>query len=217
MEKNIYKSALYNSVYNAKLWMMATFGVIVSNVFLAFLVLTADTTEKTIVIPPNANKEFTVRGDFLDPSYLEMMARYHAGLLLNYQRDNINSQHNAFLLSVSPAIYPELSTTLRVKENKVVRNDVSSTFHPLGIHVRDGDVVISGLKIGYIGSKEISRLIRSYEFVYSYAGGALQVVSYKEVEKAPEGGYSSVNSDELIDLNKDDLTEGGSNGESNAN
>lgn len=215
MDRQVYKSAIHNTVYNAKLWMLAAFGMAISNVLLTFFVITADTTEKTIVIPPNANKEFSVRGDYLDPAYLEMMARYHSGLLLNYQRDNIKSQHDTFLLSVSPAIYPKLSTTLKVKENRVFRNNVSSTFHPLGIHVADGEVVISGLKIGFIGSKEVSRLVRKYKFEYSYFGGVLQVVSYKEVEKSPEGGYSEVNEEELIDLNTDDLTEGGSSNENN--
>ena len=185
MNKDKYLSSMVAANYRTAVWMVVSGGLLLANMLLAIFIFTADMTEKTIILPPDVTKPFSIHNNVISPSYLEDMTRYFAQLLLTYQDDNVTAQFDTVLRHVDPRIYGDLKATLHARAARVHRHLIGSVFHPMGIHVARMKATINGELISMIGKKIISRHQRYYEFQYAYRNGAFYLTSFQELELHP--------------------------------
>lgn len=195
MDKQKYTSTVINANYKATLWMGIAAIMLVSNVMLAGFVVTADTSEKTIVVPPQVEKPFTVQGNEVSTAYIEQMARYFSQLLLTYHKQNAQAQFNTVLHYTDPSVYSEMKTRFAVDYDRISRNDISSVFYMMGIHIKKDVAVISGELNGFIGSHLVSKKQKTYELRFNY-NGQLTITGFNELQKDSVGSYEVVKPDD---------------------
>jgi len=198
VDKKKYTSTVINANYKANLWMGIAAIMLVSNVMLAGFVATADTSEKTIVVPPQVEKPFTVQGNEVSPAYIEQMARYFSQLLLTYHKQNAQSQFDTVLHYTDPSVYSEMKTRFAVDYDRISRNDISSVFYLMGIHIKKNVAIISGELNGFIGSHLVSKKQKTYELRFNY-NGQLTITGFNEMQKDSVGSYEVVKpEDEML-------------------
>ncbi len=185
MVKNKYVSAIVNSEYTKVFWMGVSGVLLISNVMLANFVMTATTTEKTIVTPPVVTKAFWVRGDEISKEYIEQMADYFSQQLLTYQVDTAESRFDTVLHFVDPQHYAEMKSKLGSDAERIKRNEMSSVFYSQGIHIKDKSAVITGELVGMVGEQIVSRAQKHYEIKFAYNNGVLTIESFTEVQLEP--------------------------------
>lgn len=199
MDSQKYKSALLNAIFNKYLWMLISLFLVVSNTLLSYFVITANTSEKTIVVPPSLDKAFWVEGNKVSPDYLEQMAKYFSQLLLTYHKENIAAQHDMVLRYTDSSVYGALRANLATDAERVVRNDMSSVFYQKGAHIKKNTVYIDGVLLGMMGKKVVSRVNKTYKIEFEYRNGSLNVISFSEVLKSlRDDGYIDVVEEEDI-------------------
>lgn len=197
MDKKKYGSAIINANYKSSLWMGVAAVLLLSNLMLAYFVMTADTTEKTIVTPPMMDTPFSVTGNEVSPEYIEQMARYFSQLLLTYHKANAQAQFNTVLHYTDPTVYSEMKSQFAVDYDRISRNDISSVFYMMGIHVKKNVAIITGELNGYIGSHLVSKQQKTYELSFRY-NGALTITGFNEIQRDSTGGYKVVEQDEAV-------------------
>jgi len=194
VDKNKYVSALLSSKYTTKLALGVAGFLLLSNTMLSYFVMTADTSEKTIVVPPVLDKPFTVQGNNLSPEYVEQMARFFSGLLLTYQKQTAKSQFDIVLHYFEPAAYNNMKARFAVDNDRISRNDLSSVFYLMSIHISQNTALFSGELRGSIGSHVVSIRQKTYELKFSYDGN-LHILGFNEMRKDPTGKYQVIEPD----------------------
>ena len=195
MDRQKYSSKVINANYKATLWMGLAVALLASNVMLASFVMTADTSEKTIVVPPQMDKPFSVHGNEVSPEYIEQMARYFSQLLLTYHKSNAQSQFNTVLYYTDPSVYSEMKTRFSIDYDRISRNDISSVFYQMGIHIKNNVAYISGELNGFVGSHLVSKRQKTYELRFSYNGN-LTITAFNEIKRDSMGAYEVIEPDE---------------------
>jgi conjugal transfer pilus assembly protein TraE len=156
-------------------------GLVIANLALAYFVMTADTSEKTILVPPQFDKPMTFAGGELTPAYLEQMGRYFGNLLLTWHKANAMSQFEQVLNYVDPSIFSTLREQFAADFKRISRNDLSSVFFINGIDVKKNIVVIKGIQQLKVGSQVVSQGQKFYELTFGYPSGRLVITSYREL------------------------------------
>jgi len=197
VDKQKYTSTVINANYKANLWMGIAAVMLMSNVMLAGFVFTADTSEKTIVVPLQVEKPFTVQGNEVSTAYIEQMARYFSQLLLTYHKKNAQSQFNTVLHYTDPLVYSEMNTRFAVDYDRISRNDISSVFYLMSINIKKNVAVISGELNGFIGSQLVSKKQKTYELRFNY-NGQLTITGFNELQKDTVGSYKIVKHDDDV-------------------
>ena len=197
MDKQKYSSTVINANYKASLWMGVAGVLLLSNLMLAGFVVTADTSEKTIVVPPQVDTPFSVQGNEVSPAYSEQMARYFSQLLLTYHKQNAQSQFDTVLHYTDPSVYSAMKTRFAVDYDRISRNDISSVFYLMGIHIKKDVAVITGELNGFIGSHLVSKRQKTYELRFKY-NGKLTITGFNELEKDSVGSYQVVKPNEEV-------------------
>jgi len=185
VNSNKYKSAWLSAHYRSSVWMMVAAVLLVSNLLLSIFVLHADTSEKTIIVPPSLNKPFWIRGTQLSPDYIEQMAAYFSQLLLTYHPQNARSQFESVLRYTDPHTYNAMKAKLYADAQRITRNEISSVFYPMGIHISNTLATINGELVGMIGQQVVSRKQKYYGIQFDYRNGSLFVESFNEL--IPDG------------------------------
>lgn len=164
-------------------WRMMAFGLLAVNATLSITIAGTDTTEKTIVVPPTLEKPFWVKGSEMSPEYLEEMARYLAGLVLNVTPNSVDTSHEIFLRYVAPANFGDVRTRLAVEADRLKRDNASAAFYPVGYQTKakNRQTVITGDVTTMVGKQVISTVRRSWRFTYTLASGRLEVAEFVEV------------------------------------
>lgn len=187
MDKAKYASALISANYKSGLWMIIAGLMLFSNVCLAVFVLTADTSEKTIVVPPDLEKPFSVKGDELSSEYIEQMTRYFSQLLLTYQPQNANAQFGSVLRFTSPSIYGELKARFDLDEERINRNSISSVFYLKSINIKKNVALIEGEQLAIVGSRLVSNKQKKYRLEYTYNSGRFYLSAFNEMRRGASG------------------------------
>ena len=73
MDSKKYASALKNAEYKSHVWLACGAVLLIANLMLAMAVISADSNEKTIIVPAGFNTPFTVEGNKVSPEYIEQM------------------------------------------------------------------------------------------------------------------------------------------------
>jgi conjugal transfer pilus assembly protein TraE len=183
------KRQRYESDKNAALagearWRRFAYGLLAANALLAVTVAGTDTREKTIVTPPVIERPFWVKGTEVSPEYLEEMARYLSTLVENATPKSIDGNIEIFLRYVAPESYGVIRSRMAVQADRLKRDDVSTTFYPVGYQTRleQRQTVITGDFVTMVGKQRISSMRRSWRYDYSFTGGRLWVSEYMEVD-----------------------------------
>ena len=195
MDRKKYISSLFQAKMNSRFLSILCLIIVFSNLILSLFVIFADTSEKTILIPFGMDRKFSIKGDEVDPVYIEEMANKVSQLLLTYQKENITYRFKQVLRLVDPSIYSEMSSRFKIEEKRIFQNDISSVFFPRSIHIEKTTAFISGEQTAYIGSQLVSRLPKTYRFDFKYQG-ELMFSGFKEVvkSKANSSVYENVKS-----------------------
>lgn len=188
MDKKKYSSTLAQAIWQTNYSRIIALGLLISNMVLAYAIVSADISEKTIVVPPGFDTPFAVKGNDVSPEYIQQMGRYLSQLLLTYQKKNARAQFDTVLRYAHPAVYGDLRTRFRMEVDRIGRNDISSVFHILSIHSRKDKAIIYGELTGFIGGHQVSKREKTYELNFQY-GGTLQITGFNELQKDSVGGY----------------------------
>ena len=191
MDKRKYTSTVINANYKASLWMSLSALLLVSNVMLSGFVLTADTAEKTIVVPPRLDKPFSVQGNDISPDYIEQMARYFSQLLLTYHKHNAKAQFDTVLHYTDPSVYSEMKTRFALDHDRISRNDISSVFYLMGLHIKKNVAIISGELNGFVGSHLVSTKQKTYALHFHY-DNQLRLTGFNALQQDSSGAYEVV-------------------------
>ena len=207
MDKQKYASAIINTYYRASFWTFVSVALLISNVLLSVFVVTADTSEKTIIVPPDLEKSFFVKGDELSPEYIEQMAKYFSQLLLTYHKQNAQSQFNTILRHTNPLVYGEMNTRFLIEVERILRNDISSVFYLMGIHIKNNSAVLIGEQLGMVGSQVVSKNKKTYQINFNYDSGKLTIVGFNEVIKTSSGKYEVIKEENQVMIDPPDFSE----------
>ena len=183
VNKEKYLSALTSANYKTAVWMLVAGILLVTNLLQTLFLFTADLTEKTIVVPPDLAKPFSIHKSEVSPAYVEQMPHYLSQLLLTYHDDNVAAQFDSVLRHVDPSAYAHLKAEFHAQADRVRRHLIGSVFYPMGIHVAKLTATINGELVSMIGQKIVSRKQKYYQFAYAYRNGSFYLVKFQELEK----------------------------------
>lgn len=192
MNKQKFSSLLGDTLAKLATWRMVCGVMLISNVGLVLYMFQLETAEKTIIAPPNFDRPFSIQGDEVSPSYIEQMTHFFAQQRLTYNKRNAGSRFDALLPFFSPAAYSSMQAALSSEARRISRNDISSVFHPMAISIDGMTAIIKGELIGMMGSRIISKKVKSYRFEYAYRNGLFSIVSLREVLETPGGDIIEV-------------------------
>lgn len=183
LHRNNYESLVFTLSANRNRYALIGVFLLVSNLILTITLFSMDSREKTIIVPTGMTKAFYVKGDMVDPVYIEQMSRYIAQLRWTYTESTAGSNFREILHFVSPEQYGELDARFADEATEIQRNQISSAFSPEAIQVypEEKRAVIRGTHIGYMGTQIINRSMRFLEIRYRYTGDRFHVTGMKEL------------------------------------
>ncbi len=194
MKRSHYLSQLANSGYQQAALKVVAGVLLLTNLILVAIVWRATgQAEKTIVVPPDFRRSFWVSGEELSPEYLEQMAMYYSGLLLNYNPANLGYQSNQFLRFVEPGVYGELSSRFEEDKGRVTRNQLSSAWFPQQVDMQGMTVEITGIQTVFVGKNVTEQKQRRYRLELSQ--GQQQPLIRDFLEVPDRGGQNKPQGD----------------------
>ena len=143
-----FRSNLSTAQWGNRMWSGIAIAMVISNVLLAYHIITNDTREKTIVVPPEIEQPFSIQGDNASPEYLTQVGEWFASLALSYNPKNVDYRINVFLRYAAPESFSVLQTHLQEEAERIKRNEMSAMFFPTDAKVRGDYVATSANDIG---------------------------------------------------------------------
>jgi len=149
--------------------------------------------EKTVVLPPEVNKSFWVTSNSVSKDYLEQMAYWYAGLVLNASPYTGEYQKQMFLRYATPTDTGRLSKEMDNRIDYLKQNNASTQFAALTISADENamKVSISGDLSTFIGDKRVSNKIIFYAISFKYLNSRLYVSEFKETNDKDIYGTST--------------------------
>ena len=183
MDKKLYESMVLTQIVSKKVLIIVSIVLLLSNLMLSWFVVTANTTEKTIIVPTGFSKAFYVNGDEIDPVYIEQMTRYLAQLRWTYTERTVDANFQEILKFVDPSQFAALDAKFADEVIRIGRNQLSSAFTPdaFRVYPNKGTAVIRGDYLGYMGTQIVSRGYKYLEIQYRYGDGRFNVIGMKEL------------------------------------
>lgn len=192
MKRSTYLSQLAESGYQKAALKLLAGGLLLSNLLLAAILLNSSgKAEKTVIVPPDFQRSFWVSGDELSPDYLEQMAMYYSGLILNYNPANLAYQTQQFLKFADPIAYGELSGKFADDVAKATRNQLSSAWFPQQADIHGMTVELTGVQTLFVGKNITEQKQRRYRLELDNGTHQPLVRSFQEVPMANGRGNTS--------------------------
>ncbi len=183
MRSTHYASALAQTLHRRNLWMLIAVLLALANLALAWFVLSRESRERIVIVPPRFEKAFWIQGREVSDSYLEQLGVYVSELALSYSPDNVRYRIQQLLTHTDPRAYAELSKSLQADADRIIRNRISAVFHPQQVRIRNAErkTAVYGLQTRMIGGKISDS--RQLALVVAFGGSdRLQVNKITEVE-----------------------------------
>lgn len=139
--------------------------------------------ERVVVVPPIVNRDFWVATDTVSDSYLEQMAEFFGGLLLNVTPNSFATRSEHLLQHVAPNAYPKLKTQLVEQQLEIERRALSTTFHPSSFKVDRNKLLVElkgELKI-FVGHASTESQRKTYHIQFIQHHGRLYIQQFSEV------------------------------------
>lgn len=193
MKTTKYNSMLKNANYTTTFWLLLFLGSALLNLMLGWFVVTADTSEKTIITPAKYTQTMWVKGNEVSNSYKDEVAKYLVDLLLTYHSQNARAQFKSVLNYAHPSQYNILKAKFGAEAVRAERNQLSNIFYRLGSHVMENSVVLTGEERRMVGTQVVATEIKSYQIEMEYQNGKMFLNGFYEVVQNPTTGvYSKV-------------------------
>src|SRR5690242_10433642 len=113
---------IYNRILIERNRLLIALSITVGlSLLLGFSVFCLVGKERVVIVPPIVNRDFWVATDTVSDSYLEQMAEFFAGLLLNVTPNSFATRSEHLLQHVAPNAYPVLKTQLVAQKLELER------------------------------------------------------------------------------------------------
>lgn len=144
--------------------------------------------EKIIIVPPEIERSFWVKGDHISKDYLEQMGVWFASLMLTKNLDNYKTNHRNVLKYIHPDSHGEIIEKLMIDEERYKKDNLETVFYPQTIDVDLGinEVVIEGELVAKIGGSEESRKQRVFIINFGYYSSRWFVNNFALAKKEDE-------------------------------
>ncbi|NCN88602.1 MAG: type IV conjugative transfer system protein TraE [Gallionella sp.] len=141
--------------------------------------------EKTIVVPPDIHKSFWVSGEAVSKEYLEQMAYWYAGLVLNVTPSTGEYQKRMFLNYAAPQDTGRLASEVAERLTFLEKNNAATQFsgQTLNSDEKLMKVAITGDLYTFVGDKRISTKHAVFVVGFKYLNGRLYVSEFKETNE----------------------------------
>ena len=192
-----FRSSLATAQWGGRLWSGVALLMIVSNLTLAFYIVGHDAREKTIVVPPDMERPFSVRGNEASPEYLSQLGEWFASLALSYTPKNIDYRSQVFLRYAAPESYSGLQAHLQDEAERIKRNEMSAMFFTVDARVRGEFVAITGQQVLRVGHEIVSDKRITYRLKLRLQDGFPHIVEFIEVDR--EKPFSTADSTTATD------------------
>ena len=149
--------------------------------------------ERTILVPPEVHKTFWVSDQKVSAEYLEEMAYWYAGLVLNVTPHLADYQKNLFLKYAAPSDYGRLQAEYGARTDFIRKNNASTQFSPQSVMPDEAamKVALTGVLLTWVGDKKASEKQTTYVVGFRYLNGRLHVSEFKETSDQDPFGASN--------------------------
>lgn len=139
--------------------------------------------QRTVVVPPAIDRAFWVTRDHASGSYLEQMAAFVAWLVLDVTPSSIDWKKDVLLGYVEPDQHGALKTRQELEAARLKRINASTAFEPQELRPSEANqsVVVRGRLRTLVNGQETSNDSRAYLVEFRYAGGRIQLKTFKEI------------------------------------
>lgn len=155
--------------------------LLIINLLLSLYIFLQD--KQTIIVPSFIPREFNVTTKTASSEYIELMARDIAMQVLNLTQENYEYTKNSLLRIAHPTSYGQLKTQLDELATDIRDRNLSINFTISNIVVdQEGQSAqVSGYLETKVGSKTVSRDLKTYSILFSYVAGTLTLRNFFEV------------------------------------
>ena len=149
--------------------------------------------ERTILVPPEVHKTFWVSDQKVSAEYLEEMAYWYAGLVLNVTPHLADYQKNLFLKYAAPSDYGRLQAEYGARTEFIRKNNASTQFSPQSVMPDEAamKVALTGVLLTWVGDKKASEKQTTSVVGFRYLNGRLHVSEFKETSDQDPFGASN--------------------------
>lgn len=183
MKLNRFRSSLSTAQWGNRMWSGIAIVMVISNALLVSHIVTHNTREKTIIVPPDIKRPFSIQGDNASPEYLTQVGEWFASLALSYTPKNLDYRIEVFLRYATPESYSTLQTHLQDEAVRIKRNEMSAMFFPMDARVRGDFVVVMGQQILRVGKEIVTDKSIAYRMRFRLTDGFLHIIEFKEVNR----------------------------------
>ena len=183
MKLKRFRSNLSTAQWGNRMWSGIAIAMVISNVLLVSHIITNDTREKTIVVPPEIKQPFSIQGDNASPEYLTQVGEWFASLALSYNPKNVDYRVNVFLRYAAPESFSVLQTHLQEEAERIKRNEMSAMFFPTDAKVRGDYIAIIGQQVLRVGKEIVSDTRIAYRMQFRLQDRFLHIIEFKEVNR----------------------------------
>jgi len=159
---------------------LISFGLLLSNILLIWLVSWAFVHQKRTIVPAEIRQPFTISDASVDASYLKQMALLFSTQRLNISPVNVTQNHNFVLQHTDPKYYHDFVAVLNTEKQEVIKQNISSVFYPEDVipDTNKMNVLIKGTLARWVGSLAIPQTKKCYLITFTYNSGNLKVLSF---------------------------------------
>jgi len=181
MKLQLKQGRLRDLLYQRNLLVSAAVGSALLNLILATSLIFKQ--ETVIIMPPEITQSFWIEKGRASSEYLEEMAQYFAYLILDVNPTSAAYQREILLKYALPESYGSLKRQLIEDEEKLVKENASTSFKPVEIKVSPSGytVALSGDLISYVGDKKVSENRTNFIMKLSFKSGRLYIVSFQKL------------------------------------
>lgn len=179
MKIKLLNNRLSDLLQQRNLFLVFACMLLLSNLLLVVLAFFRN--ERVVIAPPQVSQEYWVESSQVSASYLEEMALFYAFLLLDTSPANASYKRDMILKETVPHAYGALKAKLVEEENRLKKENVSSSFQASEVKVNPNNmsVELTGDLVRYVGEKRISQSRDTYQLQMSYQHGRLLIEEFQ--------------------------------------
>ena len=178
-----FRSNLVSAQWGSRLWLVVATTMMLSNLLLVVYLLGLDSREKTIVVPPNLERPFTVQGEEVSQDYLIQLGEWFSALALSYTPKSIEYRRQLFLRYAAPESYSALKSEFESESQRIKRNEMSALFFPVDARVKGLYVAITGDQVQRVGKEVVGEKRVTYRLQLRLSGGFPHIIEFIEVDR----------------------------------
>lgn len=139
--------------------------------------------ERIVVVPPDIKQEVWFEKRQVSASYLEEMALFFAGLILESSPESAAYKRDIILRNTVSEGYGPLKTKLLEDEARLKKEHLTTSFQASSVKVDPEKlfVELTGDLLHFVGEKRVTQTRDTYQFEFVYRHGRLLIKTFKLV------------------------------------